>query len=191
MMRSPRLYLLLAFLTLLAVLYSGCAIPGRTSPRGEAGLTDITVYGKERGTLEEALEALHVDELEGLMDLTGLELTQIMGIRVDRSGSARTWTLGYRGENTTRVLEYSAGEWDTVDVQIPLPEERIPLEQLILPQRLFEMQKNPIGEAFSRHGVNESELMLRGETYTLTVPSPSGTTMLTFDARTGGLRPST
>jgi hypothetical protein len=61
---------------------------------------------------------------------------------------------------------------------------------MILPQRLFTLQKNPIGEALSRHGVNDSELLLRGEAYTLTVPSPSGTTILTFDARTGELRSS-
>jgi len=77
-----------------------------------------------------------------------------------------------------------------VDAEIPIPDERIPLDQLVLPKRLFEMQKNPIGEAYSRQGVNESELMLRGETYLLTIPSPSGTTILTFDARTGGVKPS-
>jgi len=190
MMRSFRLSLVLSLIAVLALLCSGCAIPGKDSSGGNTGLTDITVYGKERATLEEALEALRVEELEGLQDVTGMELTQVLGIRVDRSASARTWTLGYRSGNRTRILEYTAGAWNGVELQIPLPEERIPLEQLILPQRLFTLQKNPIGEALSRHGVNDSELLLRGEAYTLTVPSPSGTTILTFDARTGELRSS-
>lgn len=190
MMRSFRFYPVLSLALVLALLCSGCSIPGQGSSGGNGGLTDITVYAKERFTLDEALEALRVDEQEGLVDLAGMELTQVMGIRVDRSGSARTWTLGYRGENMTRILEYTAGRWNGVDVQIPLPEERIPLDQLILPAQLYTQQKTPIGEALSRHGVNETELMLQGETYTLTVPSQSGTTVLTFDARTGGLRSS-
>jgi hypothetical protein len=43
MMRFSRLYLLLAFLTLLALLSSGCAMLGGKSKTGDAGLTDITV----------------------------------------------------------------------------------------------------------------------------------------------------
>jgi len=190
MMRSSPMYLFLALLTLLAILSSGCAFLGSKSSGGEDGLTDITVYSRDRSTLDDALQTLRSDEQKGLVDLTGMELTQVLGIRVDRSGSARTWTLGYRGENMTRILEYSGGAWDMVDAEIPIPDERIPLDQLVLPKRLFEMQKNPIGEAYSRQGVNESELMLRGEIYTLTIPSPSGTTILTFDARTGGVKPS-
>ncbi|MDD1651889.1 MAG: hypothetical protein LUO86_02505 [Methanomicrobiales archaeon] len=190
MMRPSSLYLLLALLALMAVLTSGCAMLGSRSSGGDASLTDITVYSKERSTLEKALEALRSDEQKGLVDLTGMELTQVMGIRVDKSGGARIWTLGYRGGNSTRILEYSGGKWTGVDVQIPLPEDRIPLDQLILPTTLFAKQKTAIGEAFSRRGVNESELILRGDSYTLTVPSPSGTTVLVFDARTGEVRPS-
>jgi hypothetical protein len=58
---------------------------------------------------------------------------------------------------------------------------------LIFPDRLYEMQKDRINEALTRHGASESELTLTGEVYTLMVPSPSGTTVLTFNARTGEL----
>jgi hypothetical protein len=190
MIRSSWLYPVFSLLVAGALLCSGCSIPGQGTSGGNGGLTDITVYTKERSTLDEAMEAFRVEEQEGLQDVTGMELTQILGIRVDQSGSARTWTLGFRDGNRTRILEYTAGRWTGVEVQLPLPDEPIPLDQLMLPQKLFEIQKKPIDEAFSRHGVKEGELMIRGETCTFTVPSPSGTTVLTFDARTGGLRSS-
>lgn len=188
MIRSFRLPLLIAPIAVLVLFCSGCAVPGVKSPGGNAGLIDVTVYEKERTTLDEAMAALRKAEQDELLDLTGMEITQVMGVRVDQEGKARTWTLGFRGLNSTKILEFERGSWTRLDLELPLPEQEIPLDRVLSPERLYLTQKDRIKEALDRHGDTESDLLLAGGVYTLTVPSPSGTTVLTFDARTGDVR---
>jgi hypothetical protein len=185
MMRSFRLYSIFALLVVLALLCSGCSIFSQGSSGGNGGLSDITVYTKERTTLDEAITSLRNAEQDELQDLVGMKITQVMGVRVDKDGKARTWTLGFRGLNSTKVLEFHAGDWTRLDLDLPLPDQEILLDQIIPPEQLYAAKKDRIKEALDQHGATDSDLLLAGDVYTITVPSTSGTTVLMFDARTG------
>jgi hypothetical protein len=188
MMRSFRLYSSLSVLVVLALLCSGCSVPGQGSSGGNGGHSDITVSPMERTTLDEAISSLRKAERDELQDLVGMKITQVMGVRVDLDGKARTWTLGFKGLNSTKVLEYHAGDWTRLDLELPLPDEEILIDQLIPPEQLYAARRDRIREALDRHGATESDLLLARGVYTITVPSPSGTTVLIFDARTGEMK---
>ena len=162
MIRSSRFPFLIALLGVLALLCSGCTIPLGTSSDGTGGLTDVTVYEKEHTTLDEAMAALRKAEQDELQDLVGMKITQVMGVRVDREGKARTWTLGFQGLNSTKFLEFHAGDWTRLDLQLPLPEQEILFDQVLSPDRLYLTQKDRIKEALDRHGATESDLLLAG-----------------------------
>jgi len=191
MTRSQGRVLIAMGCCVLILLCSGCTLPGFPPPGGSTGDSNGAGDGpgsvKERATLGEAMESLRNAEKKDLFDLRNMEITQVLGVRVDHEGKARTWSLGFREGDITHVLEFTGGSWNGVDVQIPLPYERIPLEQLVLPEQLYLQQRKTIDEALSRQGTSESELILKGEVYSLMIPSPSGTTVLTFNARTGDL----
>ncbi|MDD1653679.1 MAG: hypothetical protein LUQ64_03950 [Methanomicrobiales archaeon] len=188
MPRSSRLPFLIALIAIAGILSSGCTLPGMTPSGGGGGVTDITVYKEGYSSLDEAMASFHRVEQEQFPDLAGMEITQVMGVRVSSEGKARTWTLGFRGLNSTKVLEYHAGDWTRLDLDLPLPDQAIRLDQVLSPDRLYATQKARIKEVLDRQGTTESDLLLAGDVYTLTVPSTSGTSVLRFDARTGAVK---
>jgi len=161
----------------------------QNTPSGQGPIQDITSRNPPKVSLENAMASLPVAEQEGGIDITGMTIRQVFGYGVDSSGLARTWVLGMQGEGKTSLLSYSEGEWMSLEMpDISLPEGEVKIKELISPQDLFQSKKNYdlIVQEMNRLMMNEGDLSLSGETYQVTIHSPTESKTFFFNARTGG-----
>ena len=166
------------------------SVAARNTPSSTNPIDDITVRNAPRVSLADAMATLTVAEQEGGIDIRGMTIHQVFGYGVDSSGLAKTWVLGMQGEGKTTLLSYSEGGWSVVEIPgISLPADEVKLKDLITPQDLFRNQKNSdlIVKEMNRIRINESDLSLSGETYQVTIHSPTESSAFFFNARTGEL----
>lgn len=191
--------LLLVLFLLLFSLHAGCVsfgskgtangtgLAGET-PSGTSPIKDITSRNPPKVSLDDAMSALTEAEQDGGIDIQGMTIRQVDGFGVDSSGLARTWVLGMAGEGKTTLLSYSDGEWKNLDMpNISMPEGEVKIDQLISPQDLFKQNLIQIVKEMNRLKVGEADLTLDQNTYQITIRSASGSSILSFNAKTGEL----
>jgi hypothetical protein len=196
MLSRVRYAALLFVILLLFSLQAGCISFGKAPPDGGVAqntpsssnpIQDITSRNPPKVSLGDAMASLTVAEQEGGIDITGMTIRQVFGYGVDPSGLARTWVLGMQGAGKTSLIAYNEGEWKALDMSINLPEAEVKIKDMISPQDLFRNKKNYdlIVQEMNRLKINESDLSLSGETYQVTIHSPTESRTFFFNARTG------
>jgi len=198
MLSRVRYAALLFVILLLFSLLAGCISfgkapqddggPAQNTPSSSNPIQDITSRNPPKVSLEDAMATLTVAEQEGGIDIRGMAIHQVFGYHVDSSGLAGTWVLGMVGGGKTTLLSYTEGEWKGLEMpDINLPEGEVKIKELITPQALFRNEKNYdlIVKEMNRLRMNENDISLSGETYQITIHSPTESTTFFFNARTG------
>ena len=198
MLSRVRYAALLFVILLLFSLLAGCISfgkapqddggPAQNTPSSSNPIQDITSRNPPKVSLEDAMATLTVAEQEGGIDIRGMAVHQVFGYGVDSSGLARTWVLGMAGGGKTTLLSYTEGEWKGLEMpDINLPVGEVKIKELVTPQALFRNEKNYdlIVKEMNRLRMNENDISLSGETYQITIHSPTESTTFFFNARTG------
>jgi hypothetical protein len=163
------------------------AVPTVT-PHGDGPITDITSRNAPKVSLADVMAALPAGARDANINTGGLSVTKVWGYGVDSSGLARSWVLGMKGGGRTLLLSYSDGQFQEEDIPTILPDEEVKPGEIVTPEELFRQNLNRIVQEMARLKVGEVDpLTLDAGTYQLTVHSPTESSTLTFNARTGGL----
>lgn len=179
---ADRIVPVLLSLLLIATLAPGCKeVISPPPPVTTAAPTPPKV------SLSLALSALPAAGQEGGIDIKGLTLTKVWGYGVDSSGLARTWVLGMQGRGKTALLTYSEGQFKELDLPTALPQGEVRIGDLLSPEDLFRKNLNTLVRGMNSKRVGECDLALDGNSYQVTIHSPSESSTLSFNAKTGEL----
>lgn len=138
-------------------------------------------------TFENAWGELPDYELDGTVNLTGLTLHQVHGIGVAINGSADTWIVGVQNRETSSLLVYDQESWSQVAWEETFSQKVITFDHIFLPTQIYEANLKTIGDLMKASGVEESDVDLSDDVYTISVRSSTGLSMIRFNASTGEL----
>jgi hypothetical protein len=91
------------------------------------------------------------------------------------------------GAGKTALLSYRGGQFKELDLPTTLPQGEVRIGDLLSPEDLFRKNMNTIVREMNSKRAAECDLTLDENSYQVTIHSPSGSSTLSFNARTGEL----
>lgn len=193
-MNSGVILIKYAFWTVFAVILCCCACACTTanppvvnqSESNAVSVNDRTPREEpERVAFESAWQSLSDIPIAGSMDHTSLVVHQIHGTGVDSEGKARSWIVGVQKGETHLLVIYDQEIWHQVTWGESFTSPGLSFQQVLLPTELYQNNQETIEDTMNRNGVEESELDLTDGMYTISVHTPTGLSLLRFNATTG------
>jgi hypothetical protein len=162
--------------------------PANTSGQN-AGLTQITVpVDSSRISFGEAQQTLRDYGSESLNETgDGKTVFYMLSRDMDESGNAKSWIFGVSHQSRAEFLVYEKTGLTTIPWNGTLPPEKIDVETIVPPGRLFNQNKAVISGSPSTTIPGRMDLELQRGIYTLTITSGGSSRSLTFNATTGAL----
>jgi hypothetical protein len=115
------------------------------------------------------------------------QILYIRGSSLNENGGAKSWIFAVRNNNKTSIVTYDRHGGNIAEWKDAFPWQEIQLDSVILPEDLFQKNRETIIPKTGENVTESRDLVLAMGNYTLTISGRGTTRVMVFDAKTGAL----
>jgi hypothetical protein len=153
-------------------LIAGCEMFAPQKPQFTL-VNDSDTVLRERISLGEAIGALKSDDFGRMNRAGNYSVYYIHGEDIDSTGNAKNWIMAVKTNQSQFYFEYQDQNYKEYPWNEKIISKPILIDEIILPENLFSLNRDLIGKIFGDTAVTRKEIQMENGAYTLTITKNS------------------